>query len=141
MHSHVQQAFTILFCIELAINMFAKSRNHFKPFYSDNWNLFDFFVVFMYLSTRIHTCLHALAHTSASAALRDRDKCRAIVTKFLDTAKDAGTQARHVADNRQTKECQHTHVLIASSSQLSCLRTHRAYLLLRRAQAFTKRIE
>ena len=63
MHSHVQQAFTILFCIELAINMFAKSRNHFKPFYSDNWNLFDFFVVFMYLSAPIHTCFDALAHT------------------------------------------------------------------------------
>ena len=85
MHSHVQQAFTILFCIELAINMFAKSRNHFKPFYSDNWNLFDFFVVFMYLSAPIHTCFDALAHTPTTSALRDHDTCRAIVTKFLSS--------------------------------------------------------
>ena len=44
--------FTIILALELGINMYAKSENRFHPFFSDNWNLFDFFVVFMAIVTK-----------------------------------------------------------------------------------------
>ncbi|EKX48820.1 hypothetical protein GUITHDRAFT_105446 [Guillardia theta CCMP2712] len=48
------------FCFELAINMFAKSANRFKEFYSDPWNILDFFVV----TTSMLTALMPLAMSS-----------------------------------------------------------------------------
>ena len=53
-------AFTLAFTLELIINVFSKSDDNFRPFYSDSWNLFDLFVVVMAIATKFLTAIPQL---------------------------------------------------------------------------------
>ena len=45
-------AFTLLFAVELCVNLFARSSDCFAPFFRDRWNIFDTFVVFVGIFTK-----------------------------------------------------------------------------------------
>eukprot|EP00960_Hanusia_phi_P018922 557711-Hanusia_phi.AAC.3 len=49
---YADYAFTILFAIELCINLFSRSSDWFSPFFRDRWNIFDTFVVFVGIFTK-----------------------------------------------------------------------------------------
>eukprot|EP00960_Hanusia_phi_P048655 759075-Hanusia_phi.AAC.3 len=52
--------FTALFTIELAINLFARSKHCFRPFYQDGWNILDVIIVCVTLMTQLSSGVPSL---------------------------------------------------------------------------------